>query len=156
MIALDVPGFGTLHIAHVVCDFNGTLACDGRLIRGAAMRLKALARHAKIHVLTADTFGTARVALARIPCDVHILGPRHQSAAKRAFVQSLGAKNVAAIGNGRNDRGMLAVAALSIAVCGPEGIAREAVESADILVPTLGHGLDLLRRPRRLTATLRD
>ena len=156
MITLDVPGFGTLHLAYVVCDFNGTLACDGRLIRGVATRLQALARVAKIEVVTADTFGTARAELSRVPCDVHVIGARGQSAAKRAFVRELGADSVAAIGNGRNDRGMFAAAALALAVCGREGLAREALSEADVLVPAIVDALDFLLDPRRAIASLRD
>jgi soluble P-type ATPase len=156
VIVIDVPGFGTRRIRYIVCDFNGTLARDGRVVRGVTTRLRTLARHAVIHVVTADTFGTARTALSGVACDIHILERRRQSEAKRTHVNALGASNVAAIGNGRNDRGMLDVAALSIAVCGPEGLARAAFAAADVMVPSIVDALDLLIHPRRAIATLRD
>ena len=34
MIALTIPGFGALELQHLVLDYNGTLAVDGKLIRG--------------------------------------------------------------------------------------------------------------------------
>lgn len=156
MIALDVPGFGALRLAHLVCDFNGTLACDGRLVRGVQERLVALARVIDVHVVTADTFGTARSALARVPCSMDLIGTTNQSAAKAVRIRKLGARSVIAIGNGRNDRGMLRAAALSIAVCGPEGAAGDAYSAADVFVPAIVDALDLLRLPNRLIATLRS
>jgi soluble P-type ATPase len=54
---IKIPGNKDLQLEHLVLDFNGTLACDGRLIQGVRERLKAMADQIKIHVLTADTFG---------------------------------------------------------------------------------------------------
>jgi soluble P-type ATPase len=156
VIALDIPGFRALRLAHLVCDFNGTLACDGRLVRGVPTRLVALSRSLDVHVITADTFGTARSELARVGCDIRVIGSTRQSAAKRAIVQALGAERVVAIGNGRNDRRMFESAALAIAVCGPEGLAREALVAADAFIPSIVDALDALRLSKRLVATLRD
>jgi soluble P-type ATPase len=50
---------------------------------------------------------------------------------------------------------MLSAAALGIAVLGPEGLAREAWEAADILTPDILAALDLLLHPQRLVATWR-
>jgi soluble P-type ATPase len=54
------------------------------------------------------------------------------------------------------DREMLAAAALGIAVVQAEGTAPETLAIADVVVPTAIHALELLRRPQRLVATLRD
>jgi soluble P-type ATPase len=70
-------------------------------------------------------------------------------------VQALGAGHVVAIGNGRNDRMMLAAAALGIAVCGTEGLAGEALRASAVVVGGITDGLDLLLHPKRLLATLR-
>ncbi len=59
------------------------------------------------------------------------------------------------MGNGRNDRLMLARAGLGIAVVGPEGAHHEALAAASVVVPDIRAGLDLLLNPKRLLATLR-
>ena len=78
------------------------------------------------------------------------------SEAKRAYVARLGADRVVAIGNGRNDRMMLAAASLGIAVVQGEGAAAETLASADVVAPGIVDALDLLLFPKRLVATLRD
>ena len=156
MIEVDVPGFGALAIAHVVLDFNGTLACDGGLLSGVAERLAALAPKLSIHVLTADTHGTAAAALAGVPCALEVVGRTDQAEAKRRFIAALGAHRVVAVGNGRNDRLMLAEARLGIAVVQSEGAAAETLAAADLVVPTIVDALDLLSHPMRLVASLRD
>ncbi|HTT08506.1 MAG TPA: hypothetical protein VMH34_06930 [Gammaproteobacteria bacterium] len=71
-LKIDIPGRGKLFLRHLVLDFNGTLARDGRLMRGVTGRLRRLRRILAIEVLTADTFGTASRALRQtgIPCTV--------------------------------------------------------------------------------------
>ena len=59
---LAIPGFGRLRLEHLVLDYNGTLAVDGRPLPGVKARLKRLARSLRIHVVTADTFGKARIS----------------------------------------------------------------------------------------------
>jgi soluble P-type ATPase len=108
-----------------------------------------------VHVVTADTFGSAVTQLQRMPCALAILDEGNQAEAKRDFVQGLGSVHVVAIGNGRNDRKMLDVAALGIAVCGAEGAAAETLQAGDIVVGRIVDALDLLLHPKRLMATLR-
>ena len=155
MITVDVPGSPRLEIRDVVCDFNGTLAFDGALIDGVRERLAALAAVATLHVVTADTFGMARTALAGVDMKLTVLPAGDHAEAKAAYVECIGAAHTAAVGNGRNDRAMLAAAALSIAVIGPEGAAAEALAAAQIAAPDIRAALDLLLRPKRLIATLR-
>ncbi len=156
MIRIDIPGFGRLAIRHLVLDFNGTLARDGALLPGVRRRLRRLASRLKIHVVTADTFGTVRRALAGEPCKVSVLPLRGQARAKREAVSMLGAGATAAVGNGRNDRLMLRAAALGVAVLGPEGAAAETLAAADAVSADIEGALDLLLRPDRLVATLRE
>jgi soluble P-type ATPase len=56
---LEIPGRGLLEIAHLILDLNGTLAADGRVSPAVADRVRSLASAVQIHILTADTFGTA-------------------------------------------------------------------------------------------------
>ncbi|MGC8633189.1 MAG: HAD family hydrolase [Candidatus Limnocylindrales bacterium] len=155
MLTVEIPDFGRLLLSDAVLDFNGTLACDGALVPGAADRLRLLADQVTLHVVTADTFGTARQALGTLPVTLTVLHAGHQAEAKAAYVRQLGAAAVVAIGNGRNDRLMLREAALSIVVVQAEGAAREAIEAAQLVCPDINLALDLLLDPTRLVATLR-
>ncbi|ABS25256.1 HAD family hydrolase [Anaeromyxobacter sp. Fw109-5] len=156
MLTIPIPGFGELRLVHLVSDFNGTLARDGRLVPGMREVLADLARDLRIHVVTADTHGGAAEELDGLPVSVEIIPPGGQGRAKRAFVDRLGAETVVALGNGLNDREMLAAAALGIAVVQGEGAAAATLASADVVVTAASDALDLLRHPRRLVATLRD
>ena len=155
MLEIDIPGFALLRLRHLVLDYNGTLAVDGVLLPGVKDRLEKLSNTLNLHVLTADTFGSSRAALAGLQCAVSILEPERQDVAKQAYVERLGATEVVCIGNGRNDRLMLRSAALGIAVMGGEGAAAAAVTAADIVIPGITDALDLLDQPRRLLASLR-
>ena len=154
-LRIDIPGSGPLSLAHVVLDFNGTLAVDGKLLPGVGRRLRALARHVDVHVLTADTFGKARAQLKHVPCTLLILGRGSHDQAKARYVRKLGADRTACVGNGRNDRLMLRAAALGIAVIEAEGAASQSIVAADLVVRDIRDGLDLLLRPLRLVAGLR-
>jgi soluble P-type ATPase len=78
-----------------------------------------------------------------------------QDRAKAAYVRGLDPVSTACIGNGRNDRLMLRIAGLGIAVIQGEGAALETVREADIVVRDVRDALDLLLNPLRLVATLR-
>lgn len=156
MLEIDIPGYTTLQLDHLVLDYNGTLACDGKLLEGAKDRLAALAKDLKIHVLTADTFGTVRSQLQGVSCQVSILPPGGQDEGKLAYIQRLGPEATVCIGNGRNDRLMLMEAALGIAVALDEGAAVEAIKAADVVCTGINAALDLLLNPLWLVATLRS
>ena len=156
MIFIDVPGFRTLNLAHLVMDYNGTLAVDGKLLPGVSEALIGLASHISIYVITADTFGLVKEQLEGLPVEITITPMKDQAAAKHRFITELGADSVVAIGNGRNDRMMLNTAALGIALIQTEGSASEALVSADVVSLNILDALELLRYPKRLVATLRS
>ena len=156
MVSIDIPGFGALRIAHLVLDYNGTLALDGRPRPGVKTRLGRLARALRVHVVTADTFGKARAGLRGLDCRLEILQGGGEDRAKAAYVRRLGPSRVACIGNGRNDRLMLRVAGLGIGVVQAEGASVETLAAADLLAPSVTDALDLFLRPRRLVASLRS
>ena len=156
MYEIDIPGFRRLELKHLVLDFNGTLAVDGRCLPGVAEALRSLSGTLRIHILTADTFGRGSEELAGLPIELSKIPGPAQAEAKLAFVERLDPEHLVAIGNGRNDRAMLERAALSIAVMQAEGVAGEAVSAADIVVSNVLDALQLLRQPLRLTATLRS
>lgn len=155
MLELSIPGFGELNIKHVVCDFNGTIAVDGSLIDGLEPHLKIMAKRFKLHIVTGDTHGTAKLSLEGIPCELVILAADDQGLAKQNYVLQLDSDHVVAIGNGRNDQQMLQAAKVGIAVLGEEGLAIAAVSAAQIIVPDIFSAFALLEDPERLLATLR-
>jgi P-type E1-E2 ATPase len=155
MIQVEIPGWNTLELEHLVLDLNGTAAVDGELHLGATERLPALAEHLTIHLATADTRGQAEEARSRLGALLSRIEPRAEASQKQALVERLGAANVVAIGNGANDTRMLSTAALGIAVLGPEGLAVDALRAADVVVCRIEDALDLLLFPQRLVATLR-
>ena len=156
MISIDIPGFRQLELAHLVLDYNGTLALDGTLLPGVSKLLAELAPSIRIHVITADTFGLARVQLATLPVTLAVTPAGAQADAKRQFVSELGADSVVAIGNGRNDRKMLEAAALGIALVQREGGAAQTLVASDVVCTNIIDALELLRHPKRLLATLRS
>lgn len=156
MLTVVIPGFRDLELEHLVLDYNGTLAIDGKLISGVREALAALANQVEIHVVTADTFGCAASELSGLPVKITIIPLLAQADAKLAYVQELGAQAVCAVGNGRNDRKMLAAAAVGVALIQQEGGAGEAVAAAAVVAIDILDALDLLRHPTRLIATLRS
>lgn len=156
MITIVIPGFDTLHLEHLVMDYNGTLAIDGDRIKGTRTRLISLGEKLKIHVITADTFGKAKESMKGIPCTLIILKKNKQQERKSSYIRKLGVKKVVAIGNGMNDALMLKDAALGIAVIQKEGASSRAVIHADILCHSVLEALDLLNNPLRVIATLRN
>ena len=119
------------------------------------MLLQHLAKMLRVHVVTADTFGTAATQLAGLPVQLVVLGSTRQDEANLEFVSKLGLDSVVAIGNGRNDRKMLQAAALAIIVIQREGAAHAAMLDADVVAPGVVEALELLCQPLRLIATLR-
>lgn len=155
MIEIDIPDFGQLRLAHLILDYNGTLAFDGKLLSGVADLLERLAEHLRIHIITADTFGSVHQAFAGSDFTIHVLPPGNEEESKVEYVRRLGSMSSVCIGNGRNDRLMLGEAGLGIAVLGREGTAIQALLAADIIIPSIVDSLDLLLHPKRIIATMR-
>lgn len=155
MIEVEIPGRASLALAHLVLDLNGTVALDGKLLPGLAERLAALSPRLAIHLATADTFGRAATVAEEMGVRLALVQRGQETREKQALVERLGASSVVAIGNGANDAGMLATAALGIAVLGQEGLAVAALGAGDLVVAQIHDALDLLLHPKRLVATLR-
>lgn len=155
MITIEIPGRGTINLKHIVLDYNGTMAMDGKLLAGVEEKLNKLSEKIEVHILTADTFGKCRGECKEINGSITILTLPRGTEEKESFVMSLGADNVVAVGNGCNDSSMLARAAIGILILGPEGAAVKALQNADVVVKDINDALELLMNPKRLTATLR-
>lgn len=156
MLETIIPGHKTLLLSYLVLDYNGTIACDGRLINGVRERLEKLSKSLSIHILTADTFGSVQKEMTGIPCEVVVIGKENQTRAKADYVRQLGLQKTVSVGNGRNDALMLKETVLGIAVIQEEGGAVETLLAADIVTHSVLVALDLLLNPLRLTATLRS
>ena len=128
---------------------------DGRLLPGVKELLNNVARIVKLHVVTADTFATACTALEGVECSLTVLSGEVTDVQKERYVRELGAERVIAIGNGNNDRKMLAAARIGIAVIKGEGCSVNALISAEVAVKSIHDGLGLLFNPDRMKATLR-
>lgn len=155
MLEIEIPGFGNAKLEHLVSDFTGTLSVDGGLSPGVRDQLNRIAGFLKIHILTADTFGKARAELEGINCEIHILKGEDHDIQKEEYIKELGADHVVAFGNGKNDRKMLRIARIGIAVSQGEGCAVDAINAADIHVVSAQDGLGLLLNTKRCKATLR-
>ena len=156
MLEITIPGREALRLEHLVLDYNGTIACDGVVKPGVMERLERLSGQLTVHVITADTYGSAHAQCADAPLRLHVIGKTSQDREKGAFVQSLGALNCVAVGNGRNDALMLEKAALGFALLQEEGLAVASLVKADILYHSIEEALDALLIPGRLVATLRN
>lgn len=155
MIHIDIPGRKRLQIAHVVLDYNGTVAVDGLLLEGLPARIAQLRQDAEIHILTADTYGTVAKQCAGLGVHVETFPREGAAQCKRAIVKALGC-GVVCIGNGFNDVLMFDIADLSIAVLEREGLCAALLPHADVVVASASDALDLLLKPDRLRATLRS
>lgn len=137
MIELNVPGRGVIQLDHLVTDVDGTLAVDGRLVEGVAKALRRLSDRLRIHMLTADTHGLQDEIDKRLGIVAHRIEPGSEQIAKREFVQRLGAE-------------------IGIAVLSREGLVRETLLAADLIVPDVRSALALLEKPLRLVTSLRQ
>jgi P-type E1-E2 ATPase len=155
MIELNIPGRGTLEIEYLVCDVNGTLALDGQLLEGMARRLTTLRDRLELHLITADTRGQQNFIDSQLNIQAARLHPGNEAEQKAAYVRRLGHLNVAAIGQGANDAGMLKEANLGICILSAEGAAVETLVSADLVMPDIFSALDLFEKPIRIVASLR-
>ena len=156
MIELSIPGRGTLKLEHLVCDVNGTLALDGTLIDGVAQAIQHLRERLEIHLITADTHGKQAVIDQQLGLTAERLLPGGEAEQKAALVRRLGPEKVAAIGQGANDAGMLAEAALGIAILSREGLEVATLQAADLLLPDILSALELFEKPNRIVASLRS
>ncbi len=156
MIRVEIPGRARpLEICHVVLDYNGTIAVGGVLLPEAASRAAELRRAVKLHILTADTYGTVREQCAALGAVVHTFPRAGAGERKKEIVRGLEG-GAACFGNGYNDIPMFGEAALSVAVLEGEGVCAALLPHADILVRSAAEGLDLLLNPDRIRAALRN
>ena len=154
MLTIDIPGRDPLSLQHLILDYNGTIALDGALIEGIAPRLQQLAQQLSVHIITADTHGTAKDRCSGLPAEVLTFPTADVGEIKAQQARALSG-GVVCIGNGFNDIQMSDACDLSIAVMGTEGCCCALLQHTDIAVTSILDALDLLLKPARLRATLR-
>jgi soluble P-type ATPase len=158
-ITIDIPGFGKLQINSVLSDYTGTLTFKGKLVAGVRDRLVRLAELVDIHVITADSYGTAEEELKGLPLICRRLEGANEDVQKQRYAEKLGPRHIASFGNGNNDRLHMKLVkesgGVTIAVENGEGCAHEAIRNANVIVTGAVNALDLLLEPIRLRATLR-
>ena len=153
---IDIPGWGNIDIKNIVIDLNGTIATDGRVPLELKEKIATLSNLTKIYILTADTQGTANEEILGMNVELIKIPEEDSKQGKFDFLKTLNLEMTVAIGNGSNDQLILKEAALGIAVLGDEGVSVSAIKSADIAVKNIQNALDLLLKPKRLVATLRE
>jgi soluble P-type ATPase len=156
MIEISIPGWGDMEIENIVLDLNGTIATDGKIPPEVREKINSLSHEAKIYLLTADTQGTAGEESADMNVELLKVSGEDSAEVKLRVMESLDPTRTVAIGNGNNDHLILKEAALGIAVLGDEGASVSAMKHADILVKNISDAFDLLLKPKRLVATLRE
>lgn len=156
MMRLEIPGNNTLEIEHLVLDYNGTIAFKGEIIQGVLERLSLLASSLKVHIITADTYGSVHQQCEGQDIFVSIIGLENQDREKLMFIESLGASHCISIGNGKNDALMLAHSALGFSVIQEEGTSTQTLIASDVVFKSINDALDALIYPKRLIATLRN
>ncbi|GCE11644.1 HAD family hydrolase [Tengunoibacter tsumagoiensis] len=152
-IKLAIPQRESIELQHAVFDINGTLAIDGVAIPGVSERLKTLSEQLSIHLISSGTHGNLKELEQALGFPIQNIVKGDE---KMRYVQQLGASKVIAFGNGVNDNGMLRLAVIGIAVLDSEGTAMRAIQAADVFVNGPINAIDLLLKPKRLIATLRD
>jgi len=155
MLSVEIPGWRKLDLEVLLLDYNGTLALDGKMLADVREKIGQAAELLEVHVITSDTFGTVAEECEGLPVKLKVLATADHTREKGEYVQELGARRIAAIGNGANDALMLECAALGIVVMGPEGCAEASLRVADVVVKNIDDAFGLLLNRKRLVATLR-
>jgi P-type E1-E2 ATPase len=151
---LNIPNVGDIEIKNIVLDYNGTIAKDGRVKESVKKYISELGKEFDIYVVTADTHGSAAENLKETDAKLKILHTDNHTKEKEEFVKSL--DNVFAVGNGSNDSLMLKAADIGVCVIEDEGASVKSVINADIVCKTIEDAFELLIKPKRVIATLRQ
>ncbi len=155
-VILTIPNYKSIILKHIVLDYNGTLAKDGFLKDETKVLLQQLTQKYKIHVVTADTFGSVKPELRGFDIRVKVLQTDNHTLEKADYVKNLDSKKCAAVGNGNNDAQMLKMAELGIALLGDEGCSTQTLMNSDLFCKSIDDALSLFLNTKRLIATLRQ
>ena len=154
MITLQSSSQAKLEIEHLIIDYEGTLAMDGRVHPKAKDKINLLAKRLNIYILVKGEQEKAEEVLKRVKAKIIFLKEPEPSAQKLEFLLNLGAPKTGVIGNGEDDVPMSKEAGFSMAIIGKEGGSGELIQSADLTFLTIVDALDFLLKPLRQKATL--
>jgi len=152
---IEIPNYKTLILINIVLDYNGTIAKDGILKEELKSLLPKLTQNYKVHVITADTFGSVKKELEGFEVVIKVLESENHTQEKANYVKSLNAVSCVAVGNGANDTKMLEIAEVGIALLGDEGCSHKTLQSSNIVCKSISDALELFIYEKRLIATLR-
>lgn len=141
---------------HLLLDFNGTLAVDGKLINVVKEYLNQVSEKLQVHIITGNSFGTAEAELEGIAYTVKLLPKENQRLEKGKYIAALGYDSVISIVNGSNDKEMLQYSAVGIILIQEEGVSAETLLVSNMVCTNIYDALDLIINPKRMSATLRS
>ena len=150
-----IPGRETIEIKNIIFDYNGTIAIDGKIIKGIKEQINQLSNLICFHVITADTYGTVEKELENTNCKIVKISGENQAYGKLKYLQEIGKENTLCVGNGKIDQLMLKEAILGIAVMQEEGLCTDTLFAADIVCKSIMDIFKYFKNPNRLIATLR-
>lgn len=156
MIRYEIPGRMDIEIEHIVFDYNGTIAVNGKLIEGVKEELEVLSKVAEVYILTADTYGTVREECGSMNVEVLTFPRENAGEAKRKIVEELGKEKTLCLGNGYNDIPMFEESVLSIAIMEGEGLSGKLLSRADIVCRNIIDALNIIKNKDMVKATLRN
>jgi soluble P-type ATPase len=154
-LIIQIPGRDSLDLKHVIFDYNGTIAIDGKLIKGVADKINQLSHQIEFHVITADTYGTVEKELASVNCQLINLSKSKEYQNKTDYLAFLGKDNTLSVGNGFNDKALLKQSVLGISLIQDEGVCVETLMASDIVCKSIMDVFAYIETPNRLKATLR-
>lgn len=155
MLTYKIPGRPDIEVDNIAFDYNGTIAVNGKLIKGVDKLINILAQDVNIYILTADTYGTATGECENIKGEILTFPRENAGQSKKQIVEELKG-NTICIGNGYNDIPMFEEAILSIAILEEEGLAGQLLLRADIVVRSIMEALNILLNKDMIRATLRN
>lgn len=156
IVEINIPGRGIMKIKNLLLDYNGTIACDGKVIPSVKEKIEAINKKGiRVHIVTADTHGTVRNQCVNMAIEIQIFDNSNAAENKREIVEKLGAEYCICIGNGFNDGQMFEACNISIIVIGVEGCSAKSLMKADIVCKNIEEAFDLILKPSRIIATLR-
>lgn len=156
MIAYKIPGRDDIEIEHIVFDYNGTIAVDGKILEGVKALLSELENHVKTYILTADTYASVEKECKDISSKVLTFPNENTGEFKKSIVKELGGEKTICIGNGFNDILMFKEAIISIAVVEKEGASGKLLLSSDIVTKSIYHAIDIILNKDKMKAVLRN
>jgi len=149
----NIPEVGVLEIKTIVLDLNGTLAVNGKIIKGVKNLLTKIKKLGiKIILFTGDARGNAYDLCKNL--DIEFKKAINQKEKEKFFLE-LDTEKTAAIGNARIDNGKFKHAKLSIATLQEEGIHTGILKYVDIIVPSIIDALNLFIDEKIMKATMR-